>query len=144
MFQSQPHPKFFNLISFFLELATIDPDVARQVREFWALRQLIESSNDTLTGANLPGASPKLIIGDLMQRLDQTRAMIDPRVSGFRTTKEVVDGVAERVAARYSGELKKTTVTTGLADLDRRLGGGFVPGDLIVVETESGSYLEKA
>lgn len=114
-------------------------DATRQVREFWALRQLIECSTDTLTGAKLPGASPKLIIGDLMQRLDQTRAMIDPRVSGFRTTKEVVDGVAERVAARFSGELKKTTITTGLIDLDRELGGGFVPGDLIVMAGRPGS-----
>lgn len=113
-------------------------DYAKQVREHWCLREVAAVTADARSFALAPGADARNLIADVMQRLDETRSVIDGRVVGGRSAAAVASSVVTRLADLRSGAVKDHAVTTGLADLDRKLNGGFRPGELIVIAGRPG------
>jgi replicative DNA helicase len=114
------------------------PDFAKQVRTAWAARQtlnLLESARAEILSV---GYNTRSTILDLMQKLDETRAAIEPRNPGLRSAGALATAVIERAAAHYSEQRPANVVTTGVADLDRLLNGGFAPGELIILAGRPG------
>jgi replicative DNA helicase len=107
-------------------------DFARQVREGWALREISATANEAQAAALTPGTNPRELIGELMQRLDEARAVITGKGSGMRSLSDGADFMVDRTQRMLVGELIDPAVSTGLKSLDRKLGGGFRPGELIV------------
>jgi len=113
-------------------------EFAKQVRELWALRQVAARVEDAKHAALLPGADPKNLIGGLITDLDQTRAVIESRPASGRMIGEATDAVLDCMNRIMTGEAVDLSMTTGLKDLDRKLGGGFKPGQLIVIAGRPG------
>lgn len=113
-------------------------DFARQVQGAWVQRAVITQCEDVRSAALLPGARPRDLISDLIQELDGFRAIMDGRHSGPRSIGESVAGVADRLNRMRMGEIVETCVSTGLKDLDRKLVGGFKPGELIIIAGRPG------
>ncbi len=113
-------------------------EFAKQVREMWALRQIAARGEDATHAALLPGAAAKELIGDLIMMLDQTRAVIESRPVAGRMVVDATDAVLARMNQIRTGEVADLFLTTGLKDLDRKLGGGFKPGELIVIAGRPG------
>lgn len=113
-------------------------DFAKHVREFWALRQVAARGEDAKQAALIPGAVAKHLIGDLIMDLDQTRAVIESRPVAGRMVVDGTDAVLDRMNRIMTGEVVDVFMTTGLKDLDRKLGGGFKSGELIVIAGRPG------
>jgi replicative DNA helicase len=109
------------------------PDFARQVREFWALREVAQTSIEARQFALSPGANAKGLISDLIQNLDQTRATIESRTVQGRMIADATTAVIDRMSRKMQGEVVEACVSTGLKALDQKLGGGFQAGQLIVI-----------
>lgn len=113
-------------------------DYARQVREHWCLREVAHIASEARSMALAPGGRVKSLLGELMQKLDETRAVADGRVTLSRSAGSAADDLVTRINGIRSGEIKDRFVTTGLRDLDKKLNGGFRPGELIVVAGRPG------
>ncbi len=113
-------------------------DFAKQVREMWALRQVAAYAEDLKQDVSLPGASAKALIADMIGNLDQTRAVIEGRPVSGRTVAETTNAVLDRMSKLMTGEASDIAITTGLRDLDHKLGGGFRPGELVIVAGRPG------
>jgi replicative DNA helicase len=113
-------------------------DAAKQVRDFWALRSVIARCEQANLLINMPGARPRDLIADLIQELDSVRAVLDGRKTTGRSIGEWTAELTDRVDRQRAGEIIEETVSTGLQDLDKKLGGGFHPGELIVVAGRPG------
>jgi replicative DNA helicase len=113
-------------------------DYARQVREGWCLREIAESLTMGRAEALAPGCDARNLIAAVMQQLDETRAVIEGRVVGSRSAGSVAAALLAHVAGIRSGAVKDPFIPTGLRDLDRKLNGGFRPGELIVIAGRPG------
>lgn len=113
-------------------------DHARQIRDHWCLREIAHIASDARSSALAPGGQARGILGDLMQKLDETRAVADGRVTLSRSVGAAADALVTRINGIRSGEIKDRVVTTCLRDLDRKLNGGFRPGELIVIAGRPG------
>lgn len=111
-------------------------DLARQVRHAWALREIVACSSDAATGTKMPGADPLLMMGDMMERLEGIRVGLNPRLPRFLPANEVASALVDRVAKNYSGQAKG--ITTGIRDLDHKLGGGLQKGNLVIMAGRPG------
>lgn len=109
------------------------PDFARQVREFWSLREVAQVSMEARQFALSPGARGKPLISDLIQSLDQTRAVLESRTVQGRMIGDTTLAVVDRMSRKMQGEVIEACVSTGLKSLDSKLGGGFQAGQLIVI-----------
>ena len=115
------------------------PDACRQVREYWALRQVVARSEDARTYALMPGASPRAIISDLMQELDTSRAALEGQQGRIVTSGDVANACIDIMAARMQTDGQAPdAIPTGLRDLDNKLSGGFRPGNLVIVAGRPG------
>lgn len=109
-------------------------DYARQVRECWGLRQVMEQGDLARYAAALPGANAKALISELINSLDETRAVIDGKVRNGRSLGAITASIIDSGNRRRQGEIVgDEPITTGLRDLDRKLMGGFRPGQLIII-----------
>jgi len=113
-------------------------DFARQVRAGWALRCIASDGEMIRTLALNPGADPVSIISESIQQLDGIRAALDRRVSGPRSLSVGVADIVDKIERRRVGEIIDSAVPTGLRDLDRKLGGGFKSGQLILIAGRPG------
>lgn len=113
-------------------------DFAKQVRAGWALRCIASDGEMIRSLALNPGADPAAIISESIQQLDGVRAALDRRVSGPRAVAQGVADIVDRVERRRVGGIIDSSVSTGLRDLDRKLGGGFKPGQLILIAGRPG------
>lgn len=113
-------------------------DFAKQVRAGWALRCIASDGEMIRSLALNPGADPAAIISESIQQLDGVRAALDRRVSGPRAVSQGVGEILDRVERRRVGEIIDSAVSTGLRDLDRKLGGGFKGGQLILIAGRPG------
>jgi replicative DNA helicase len=114
------------------------PEFARQVRSFWALRQIAVGCEEARGYALTPGAEPRAIVSDLVHSLDELRAVVDGKGGQHRTIGEATASLVERMNNKLVGEIIDGAVSTGLVDLDRKLGGGFKPGELIIIAGRPG------
>lgn len=114
------------------------PDFAKQIRRAWGSREVLAAIETARANVLSPGTDSREVILDLMRDLDQTRAAIDPRTSGFKTSAQIACAVIDRAAAQYSGTIAANAVPTGLRDLDHMLNGGLHGGELIIVAGRPG------
>jgi replicative DNA helicase len=113
-------------------------DAAKQVRDFWALRKVMARCEDTAQQAIYPGARPRDMISDLIQELDGIRAAMDGRKQSGRSVGEWMDELTDRLDRQRAGEIIEESIPTCLRDLDKKLNGGFHPGELIIVAGRPG------
>jgi replicative DNA helicase len=113
-------------------------ETAKQVRDFWALREVADECDAIRAGAFMPGARPRELISSLIQNADAIRATLHGRSSMGRSASEAIADVVLRIEQQEAGEIVDMCVTTGLRDLDRKLVGGFKAGQLIVVAGRPG------
>jgi replicative DNA helicase len=113
-------------------------DFAKHVRELWALRTIAARCDDTRSYALSPGARPRDLISDLIQELDGTRAVLDSRKQAARFVGDGVSSLLDRLDRKRQGEVIDSAIPTTLRDLDRKLGGGFKAGELIVIAGRPG------
>lgn len=118
--------------------AAYAPDYARQVRESWSLRTVAECAEDARAAALNPGTPARSLISSLMHRLDEARSIVDGRAHGARAVEAVTSAVIDRMSLIMTGEQPDNLVRTGLRDLDRKIGGGFKPGDLVIIAGRPG------
>jgi replicative DNA helicase len=114
------------------------PDFARQVREFWALREVAQFSLEARNFALSPGTQAKPLISDFIQHLDQTRATIESRTVQGRMLADSAADVIDRMSRKMQGEVIEASVSTGLKALDTKLSGGFHAGQLIIIAGRPG------
>lgn len=74
--------------------------------------------------------------GDAQKQLDKAQSTImaisDNRQHGDpKKVSEILPSRVERIDAAFSGNIK--AISTGLSDLDEKLGGGFEGGDLVII-----------
>ena len=97
-----------------------------------AQRETISVLEQALAAVAKPGASPRTIVGSVIAGLDRATSSLDAgerRGESFREVSEdIIANFGKRAAA----------VPTGLPDADRRLNGGFRPGELIVAAGRPG------
>lgn len=117
-------------------LAELLPRYARKVAEFHARRQAIMGAMAVIEMAR----SPAVEIVDLARTWDQQGEAL--RLQGGQAREwvsigdlaaDVLDTARDRAEGRWVG-----TVTTGYDQLDGKLGGGLVPGDLVIVGARPG------
>jgi replicative DNA helicase len=113
-------------------------ETAKQVRDYWALRELAAQCEVNRASALSPGARPRELISNLIQEADAIRATLHGTNSMGRSASEAVSALLTRVERQEAGETVEACVTTGLHDLDRMLVGGFKSGELIVVAGRPG------
>ena len=113
-------------------------DFAKQVREAWALRRAVEISETMKAEASRPGANPKILISEVMQAFDDTRARLDTCFTGFKPMDNIAVSVMDAMAFGMQHGSDPKAIRTGIADLDNRLGGGFRGGQLIIVAGRPG------
>lgn len=113
-------------------------DFAKQIRELWALRSVASACDEAWGSALAPGVRPKHLISELIQYLDGTRAVLEGRSRSGRSVGDGVIDLADRINRMRVGEIIETSLPTGLTDLDRKLRGGFKPGELAVIAGRPG------
>lgn len=113
-------------------------DFAKQIRSAWALRCIASDGEMLRSVALQPNANPSAIISDFIQELDGIRAALDRRRGGARHVSQGVADIVDRIERRRVGEIIDSAASTGLRDLDRKLGGGFKPGELILIAGRPG------
>ena len=113
-------------------------ETAKQIRDFWALREVAGQCEFIRAGALMPGARPRELISSLIQDADAIRATLHGRNSMGRSASEAAGDVVARIERQQAGEIVDMCLTTGLRDLDRKLIGGFKAGELIVVAGRPG------
>lgn len=113
-------------------------EFARQVREFWALREVATVAAETRQFALAPGAQARNLISELIQSLDQTRAILESRSVQGRMIGDGTAAVIDRMSRKMQGEVIDACVSTGLKALDTKLGGGFQAGQLIIIAGRPG------
>lgn len=111
---------------------------AAQVRMHWALREVARHSEEVRTFALSPGADAKAIIAESIQRLDEVRCELDHRSTQSRSIGAATHDIIDVMNRKMMGEVIDSCISTGLRDLDRKLGGGFKPGELIVIAGRPG------
>ena len=116
---------------------TMAPDLARSVRHAWALRQISGCAAEADAAAKRPGADPGALMGDIMEQLEAVRSGLNPRSPRFISARELSVAFVDQVATRYAGAAAHG-VTTGLCDLDQKLGGGLHKGDLVILAGRPG------
>jgi replicative DNA helicase len=114
------------------------PEFARQVRDFWALREVAQLGMEARQFALSPGANAKGLISDFIQNLDQTRATIESRTVQGGMIGDATTAVIDRMSRKMQGEVIEACVSTGLKALDHKLGGGFQAGQLILIAGRPG------
>jgi replicative DNA helicase len=100
--------------------ATTVRDLAIRRRHLAAL----DAAREVIVDGELDGMSQRLAA----LFIDRSRV-----TSSMSTLPEVVALNERQAEARHEGELKGTACTTGLGELDKMLGGGFRPADMVVV-----------
>ena len=113
-------------------------DAARQVRDFWALRSVVARCEQANLLIKAPGTRPRDLIADFIQELDCIRAVLDGRKTSGRSIGEWTAELTDRIDRQRAGEIIEETISTGLRDLDRKLNGGFHPGELVIVAGRPG------
>lgn len=113
-------------------------EMAKQVRDFWALRAIVAQCGTIRDLALSPGARPRELIANLIQDTDSVRATLLGRNSMGRRASEAAAAMLERLERQQAGETVEACVPTGLSDLDRMLVGGFKAGELVVVAGRPG------
>ena len=113
-------------------------ETAKQVRDFWSLREVAAQCAAVRDEALTPGARPREIISNLIQDVDAIRATLHGRNSMGRSAFDATVELVARMERQEAGEIVDMCVTTGLRDLDRKLVGGFKAGELIVVAGRPG------
>lgn len=101
---------------------------ADSVRDKYMLRQLILALNELTQDAYSPGEVDK--------KLDRAQSRIMAITERTQTNdpkfiRDLLPERVERIDRLYMGEEK--SIGTGLVDLDEKLGGGFLGGQLIIV-----------
>lgn len=114
------------------------PEFARQVREFWALREIAQSSTEARQFALSPGANAKGLISDFIQHCDEIRATLESRTVQGRMIADSATDLVDRMSRKMQGEVIDACVPTGLKALDTKLSGGFQAGQLIIVAGRPG------
>lgn len=112
------------------------PDYAKTIREAWAARQVVEATEATAEAVAQPDANVKAAIATALADLDRIRADLDDKGVGRQPIADCLTDVLLRVDAIKEGRLEPGA-TTGLADLDRMI-GGLQPGRLIIVAGRPG------
>jgi replicative DNA helicase len=109
-------------------------DYARTIVDLWTRRQLILTGEDMVNAAyNSPvDFPPKEQIEEVERRL---YALAENRTMGHVIAEPVAvrDEFARVFEAYRNPEAAKVGISTGLADVDRKLGGGLQPSDLIIL-----------
>jgi len=110
-------------------------DYARTIVNLWTRRQLILTGEDMVNAAynSLVDFPPKEQIEELERRL---YALAENRGGEGHVIAEPVavrNEFARVFEAYRNPEAAKVGISTGLADLDRKLGGGLQPSDLIIL-----------
>lgn len=113
-------------------------ETAKQVRDFWALREVAAQCDAVRAAALSPGVRPRDLISSLIQDADVIRAALHGRNSMGRQVSEATAGLLARIERQEAGEIVDACVATGLKDLDRKLVGGLKAGELIVVAGRPG------
>lgn len=113
-------------------------DFAKLVREHWALRAIIHLGTDAQGFASVSGTDPRKLIAELMQALDETRAVLDSKGVRGRSIGEGAAAIMDRVNQIICGEMVDHAIPTGIKALDRKLNGGMKGGELIVVAGRPG------
>lgn len=113
-------------------------DYAKQVREHWAAREVASLSEEVRASCLTPGVDSRHLIGEALQRLDEIRASLDGKSAGGATAGHVTAQVIDRMDRLSEGEVLDNLMTTGLHDLDTKLGGGFKPSDLVIIAGRPG------
>lgn len=113
-------------------------DFALQVREAWALRTTAAIADAAAHAARTPGGDARAIISRAVQELDETRAEREVQRKRGQTLGEVMAATVDRVAHVYQHDGRDDAISTGLADLDRILSGGFRPSELVVLAGRPG------
>lgn len=117
-------------------LSELLPRYARKVAEMHARRQAIMGAMAVIEMAR----SPAVELSDLARTWDERGEEL--RVQGGQAREwvsigelasQVLDTARDRAEGRWVG-----TVTTGYNELDGKLGGGLVPGDLVIVGARPG------
>ena len=83
-----------------------------------------------------PDTDPDLLIHEAMRDLEKFGAVEERR--GPRTYSELVPDFQERMLRTRSGEIVNVRTATGFRDLDRRLAGGMMNGDLCILAARPG------
>ncbi len=97
---------------------------ARQIRDLWQRRRLIQACEAAIAGALQGSVEPRAaaLIGAAEAALSDITAAAAEGAAAIDAGSAAAAAIAEAEAA-YRGEGRLTGVTTGLADLDRILGG---------------------
>lgn len=112
------------------------PDYARLIRELSMVRQIVAIAGD-LQRAPRDGLNADVALRNAFEQLDSLRSGLDAKDDERATIGALARQLSERME---SGEVDDgSAVPTGLADLDRHLGGGFRDGRLIVLAGRPGS-----
>lgn len=108
-------------------------DYARQVKDAWVRRKSLDVAEALAREAATPsyGDGGLDVVSRAQEALDALGEDGEDR-KGPRRMHDVSLGVLARAQAAARGEVA-VAIDTGLADLDRQLGGGLRPGDLVVV-----------
>lgn len=112
------------------------PDYAMTIREAWAARSVVEAAREAVAAVAQPEASVRASISGLLSNLDRIRAEIDDRRVARQPLASCLSEVLLRVDAIREGRMDPGA-TTGLADLDRMI-GGLQPGRLVIVAGRPG------
>ena len=112
-------------------------DYAERVRDLWAVREAASIGTQLTEAIRQQGANPRDMIAAASSELDQVRASLETSKATARWAGGLADDALDTIDPIRAGEQLEQGATTGLADLDRDL-GGLVPGHLVVVAGRPG------
>jgi replicative DNA helicase len=113
-------------------------DYGRQVIDLWRRRNVVEAAHQAIAAATR--FAPNHAAGDVIEHLEERLADIASSGTEARpavTASQAMQGSLERADAALRGERSAGGLQTGLADLDKKL-GGLMGGDLITVAGRPG------
>ena len=112
-------------------------DYAERVRDLWAVRETATIGAQLEESARQQGADPRELIAAASSSLDEVRAALATSRVMARWAGDFASDALDTIDRIRAGEAVEQGATTGLADLDRDL-GGLVPGHLVVVAGRPG------